>query len=405
MMNELKSKFLKNIFRRKTWLYITLGYFTFDFFRFHLSEKYRINTCIHELKSRFSYADKFIQNKPGKKKLCTIFPTNDNDIEKLLEIANNNGIAINNDINENSLKQNHIKLDFSKYNKILKLDSETITVQPGIKLSDLFVALDKEGYTIPRLENYKFTNLTIRDVLFNNYYSFIDGEFIDNLLNQITVIIPKGNKYLKLKQNDDIILSDLNLKSLFLRSNSTLGIITETKFNIKKKKEFKYISIDGVENNLKEVFEISKDLKSLDLGLKDLIVIKEQEFVKILLKLKKEKNCENFLSGLTFTELSENDFYKNLVQIYNSDSIIRKLKIAVKKSQISTFLNKLENYSLDNKISFKSNTLKNEIELIIKAKDNTIESIERGYNFIEKIQNLTRKKEMNIFSKILLTLS
>jgi hypothetical protein len=413
-MKDFQSKIFKSLLKPRTWLYITVSYYIFDTVRFHLSERYRIRSCLSQLKERFEFSGKYKENKPNKRKLCTICPTNANDIEKLMEIANNHGVAINNDINNNSLKYNHIKVDFSEFNKILSFDSEekVITVEPGIKLSDLLIYLEKYNCTIPKLENYKYSELTVRDVLFNNYYNFIDGQFIDKLINQITLIIPKGTRYLRLKQNDDLYLSDLNLKSLFLRSNSTLGIITEAKINVKKKSSHKFITIDNIQNNLLEVFEILGDLKKIknELGLKDIFIIRDNH-ISILLKLEEAnyKNCEALLSnsGLHYSNVTEEKFYKSLLSIYNTDNIIRKFKVKVNKTKTFEFLKKIEKYTNENKLPFifKSNALKNEIELIVKAKDNTMDSIDKGYTFIENIHNWTRKKSMNLFGKLIIYVS
>jgi hypothetical protein len=405
-----KFKFLKELRKPKTWLYITIGYYIFDTARFHFSEKYRIKNCMKELKDRFEFSAKFEQGKQGKRKLCTIYPTTTFDIEKLLEIANSYGVAISNDINNNPLKHNHIKIDFSRYNKILNFDEEekTVSVEPGIKITDLINFLKQYNCTIPKLENYKYTNLTIREVLFNNYYNFIDGKFIDYLVNQITVIIPKGNRFLRLKQNDDINFSDLNLKSLFLRSNSTLGIMTEVKLNVKERNNFKYIAIEGVQNNLLEVFDTLSDLKEIkrDIGLKDLIFIKYGDAsLKILLKLKEKyfQNCEALLAntGLLYSQVSEESFYFNLQDIYFNENILRMLKIKINKLKTYDFLKRIESLTEANKLPFifKSNTLRNDVELIVQVKDNTIESIDNSYKFIENIHNWTRKKNLNIFGK------
>jgi hypothetical protein len=405
------SDVLKHLKRPRVVLGICLGYFTFNTLRFHFSERYRTRSCLNELKERFEFSGKFVGNKPGKKRLCTIYPSNSYDVEKLLDIANNHGVAILNDINDNSLPKSHIRVDFSKYNKITNFDpsDKVVTVEPGVKLSDLIIYLSKYGYTIPKLEMYQQSELTVRDVLFNNYYNFIDGDFIDNIINQLTVIIPRGNRFMKLKQNDDLNLSDLNLKSLFLRSNSTLGIITEAKFNIKKCKPYKFIGIENIQNNLLEVFETLADLKKAkaELGLKDIIVLREEENItKIMLKVDKERftHCETLLkaTGLHFTELTDSGYYKNLISMYNGKNIFRRLKVRVNKTNTYNFLKKIEKYTNDYDLPFifKGNTLKNEMELIIKNNDNSIESIEKSYDFIDSIHNWTRKKSMNIFGKL-----
>jgi len=53
--------------------------------------------------------------------ICSINPTNNNDIQALLEIANKYLIPIKIDCNEhkNDLHSPYIKLDFSNYNSII----------------------------------------------------------------------------------------------------------------------------------------------------------------------------------------------------------------------------------------------------------------------------------------------
>lgn len=86
-------------------------------------------------------------------------------------------------------------------------------MEVGLKIKDLLQFLEKEGLTIPFLENIENQNLTINDVIFNNYNGFSKRKFIDDYIDNIEVAIPKeGGRILKSKQNDEITLSGVNFK-------------------------------------------------------------------------------------------------------------------------------------------------------------------------------------------------
>ena len=75
--------------------------------------------------------------------------------------------------------------------------------------------LEKEGFTIPLLENFKNRNLTVNDVIFNNFNGFYKGRFIDDYINNIEVAVPKDGRLLKSRQNDDVTLSGVNFTKYY----------------------------------------------------------------------------------------------------------------------------------------------------------------------------------------------
>lgn len=89
-----------------------------------LGKGYRVNKCDESLLDRFGQQGKYqhksrIDENPNL--ICTIAPTNNFDIQALLEIANKFLIPIKIDCNErkNDLHTPHIKIDYKNFNEVL----------------------------------------------------------------------------------------------------------------------------------------------------------------------------------------------------------------------------------------------------------------------------------------------
>ena len=92
-------------------------------------------------------------------------------------------------------------------------DNKFVQVEVGVKIKDLLISLESEGFTIPFLENLANQNMTINDLIFSNFNGFSKGKFIDDYINNIDVAIPKeGGRLLKTQQIIDVSLSGINLK-------------------------------------------------------------------------------------------------------------------------------------------------------------------------------------------------
>jgi hypothetical protein len=379
-----------------------------------LGDSYSLNKCESALKDRFEFTNKYLQN-PNREEydFCTIFPTNTYDIKKILEIANYYKIPIISDVNssQNILSSPHFRIDFSKYNKIIdfNIKSKTITVEPGAKISEILEYLEKHNLTIPRLANYKHTDLVINDIYFNNYFGFNQGKFIDNIVEEITIAIPRNERLLKLKQNDDLTMTGLNLKDLFLRTNSNMGLIIESKLKVKKNKNLRYLCIRSLENKLDETLGIINEIKESkkELGLKDINILYRDKEIDICLKIK-DKHIEKSVEILKathviFDQINKEDYYKSLV-LSNSHSAgthtLRKLKISMNKNSIPEFLKKANTIAEESNIEmeFRCSYLNHELEMIIFTKDDLV-SVENSYKYINKIHSLVLKSSGNIFSK------
>ena len=423
--NNIIYKFLK---RRGVITLLTFGITAFYYDQIAMSligESYSRKQCDKALKERFEYAKKYKKNNNEEESdFCTIFPSNIYDAQRLLEIANYYNIPLIFDINssQNILKFSHFNVDFSKYTKITDFNekNKTITVEPGVKIKEIFQFLEKYELTIPKLENYKFTDLSINDIYFNNFFGSNEGSFIDDLVEEITVAIPRNERILKLKQNDDLTMTGLNLKNLFLRTNSTMGLILESKLKVKRNKNMKYLCIQSLENKLEETLGIVEEINEnkKDLGLKDINIIYRDKEIDICLKIKDKhlkKSLELLKSTQTvFDQIDKDEYYKSMVfsnnthdttrENYNAH-VLRKLKINLNKSSLTDFLKKAEKLAIENNIDmeFRCSFSNHELEMIIKIKDDLV-SIDNSYKFLNKIHSFVLKSSGNIFSNLLLIL-
>jgi hypothetical protein len=205
-----------------------------------------------------------------------------------------------------------------------------------------------------------------------------------------------------LKDNDDLRFSDLNIRSLFLRSNSTLGIISQAKFKIKKAKSYNYIIIDHIQNDLDEGLDILADFKGANkvLGIKNITLIKDDQ-IKILLKIKK-KHYNNIIellktTPLVYDELNDLSYFKNMASIYYDMNIIRKLKITINKSEQFKLLQEIQTFAKNLNIPFCFKINANDFEIIVKINDDSLESVEKSYQYINDIHKLSKKHLLNIF--------
>ncbi len=244
---------------------------------------FRLRKCQKVLHERFNFSGKlkydYLNKENFAKKpsfeLNKVYPTNIFDTQKLLEIATDFNIPIINeffytnadfelkardntemqnnqekDFNDNSyanennkiirtvneeiiyINFDHIKIDFSKFNKILKFDKDRnlITIEPGVKVKTLLEYLNQYHLTISELESNKLSELTISDIIYNNYYSFFEGKFLDEKIEEITVIVPNRQEALKLRQANDFLLSCVNLKDILCKNNIAIIRNLEIKF-------------------------------------------------------------------------------------------------------------------------------------------------------------------------------
>lgn len=377
-------------------------------------KKSRKASCRKELSERFGSVDKYIGNKNLKAKdFCTIYPTNVYDIQKLLEIANHYKIPIMHDINykKNTIFKSHIRIDFSKYNKIGELDEELeqITVDPGVKLFTLLDYLNKLNLTIPTLENFKYANLTIGDVVFNNLYSFNQEKHVDYYIKELTVVTPRKESIITYKQFDDINKSPINLKNLFLRSNSTLGLITEIKLKIKKLKNYKFLAVRNISNNIQEVVDLASLIKQnkYEFGLEDVNLIQKGKIIDLFIKIK-ENNLTNLIDVLhsgnvIYEQIDDASYYKSIC-LTNPDNpaALRTTKICLNRKFFPRLINKIDKMSkeYDVKFQLKCSNMKNEIELILKN-ENDVKNLENSYRFLNRLQDQINKMSGILFSNIM----
>jgi len=332
-----------------------------------------------------------------------------NDTEKIQKDSNNKKSLVNDEIKY--INFDHIKVDFSKFNKILKFDKakNIISIEPGVKIKDLLEYLSSYKLTIKELEFYKYTELTISDIIYNNYYSFIDGNFIDEKIEEITVIVPNKQEALKLKQANDIILSCANLKNIFLRSNSIFGLINEFKLKTEPQKEYFYLALENFNITFEECVHFIKDLEELKTGklAKEFIMSNSGNLINVFIKSKDKKieRIKKFFEkqNLKIKKLTHDDFLEyrnNKFGVINKDEkIFRKLKLRLDKNIIIDAMTKILKLAKEYKtqISYHFDLNHDCVEINVYS-DDDLYSIENSIFLIQRIINFADKNTGNMFS-------
>ena len=393
----------------------------------------RLRNFQKELSERFNFSGKlkydYFLNNPTLTKpnfeLNKVYPTNIFDTQKIFELATDYNIPIIHDLSsnltdsQNFIQENtnnylnfqHLKINFSNFNKILKFDknSNLITVEPGVKIKDILEYLKQYDLTISEFEIYQFSNLTISDILYNNYFSFLKGKFIDEKIEEITVVVPNKQEALRLKQSNDFILSCANLKNIFLRSNSIFGLINEIKLKTEKIKEYSYLTFEDSNNSFQDSINFFKELEELKKNslVKDLILFKSGDLFNIFIKLK-HKKVEKVLKlfdseNLKIKTITSNEYLKckntNFGLENFEEKIFRKLKIKIEKNIILEVLKKINKICSEMKadISYNFNTTNDCIDIIVYSEDD-LSSMENSIFLIQRIQTLVEKNSGNLFS-------
>ena len=128
-----------------------------------------------------------------------------------------------------------------RYQNVIELSDKEkyIRVESGIKIKDLLNYLKCKGYTIKELEEYYDSNLSLNDVLFNNYY----GWNVRNCIEEYYVITPKEEKIFNFRHFCDFTKNHINFSEIFFRASNLLGIILDMKLSITPIEHFHYLKL------------------------------------------------------------------------------------------------------------------------------------------------------------------
>jgi hypothetical protein len=262
------------------------------------------------------------------------------------------------------------------------------------------------------LDIYKYTELTLADINYNNYNSLIDGKFFDQIIEEISVVVPNKQEALKFRQPNDSIISGGNFKDLFFRSNSIYGLVCEYTLKTKKiSNEFSYLYIEIPDIPYEDVLEFFKDFEEFSKSYlaKDIIISKKGNSNKIFLKTNME-NIDKIKQLFEEKNLRMENFNKDQYFKYRSscfdacedEHIFRKLKLKL-NNDLSQALKKIINYAKDcnTEISYHFEQNSKTISINVYSEDE-INSIEKALHFIRRVQCFTDKNKGNIFCNFLL---
>ena len=174
-----------------------------------------------------------------------IFPKSTEEVSQILKIAYENEIPVvpkgagTNLVGGCLLKKSGIVLDFSKADKIKKIDKENMTaiVEPGVILEDFQKEVEKHGLFYPPDPSNRAVSTIGGSVALNSGgpHSFKYGTTKDYVIG-LTVVLADG-KIMKTGSECMKNSTGYNLTSLFVGSEGTLGVITEITLKLIKKPE------------------------------------------------------------------------------------------------------------------------------------------------------------------------
>lgn len=345
-----------------------------------------------------------------------IYPSNIYDMQKLFQIANQYRIPIIYDIHyhQRILPYQHIKLDLTKFNKIMEFNEQKsrIKVNSGIKIKDLIENLRQKGYTINHLEHLENTVLTLSDVLFNHYYSLYQGKLLNTQIDEFSILIPKRERILLFKPNSDFSFNHINYSDMFLYSNNIIGVILDIQLKIDKllsKDNLVYMKINNynhqtIQHSINDIYSHYSRCPLIE----DIIVKANEDLshCDIYLKINSD-NISLAKARLAQSGVNFNLAFASPIEIENlnkEDSnipLLRKVKIIVPELNETQFMDKLfnllnkdENKSISPLITFSPKY--NQIDLSLPLYED-ISLIEKEFFLLRDLYKLVYKTNGNIY--------
>ena len=287
--------------------------------------------------------------------ICVSFPKNEAELIKILEFCNKNKIKVIPQGGNTSLvggatpnyDNKEVIINLSKLNKIIEIDNINMiaTAQAGVIIDDLENELNRQNLMLP-IKLASSGTCQVGGVIATNAggINVIKYGSIRNNLIAIDIILPNGEK-LELGKKVKKDNTGYDIKSLFIASEGTLGIITKATFQLYPlPKEYCncFISTDSIDNAVKIFTKIQKKFSdtlesceliphiAFDLCIKHNLISK---------KIFEHKS--NFYILCKFTSSGDNsvflDFLSNFIN--KNNKLINEILIAQNEKQSYHFWN------------------------------------------------------------------
>jgi len=200
--------------------------------------------------------------------LAVVFPITTDEVVKIVEAANKYLVPLvprgggTNFAGSAIPLENSVIVDLTKMNKVVYFDEDAlyVRVQAGITIKDLEETLNRRGFTFPH-DPGSFPSATVGGSIATNAYGWRIGKYgyLKDLILGLQVVLPTGT--LIETRSMPKSSTGLDIKSLFIGTEGTLGIITEATlriFPMPEKRVILFYAFTSFEEALKALIKIRR---------------------------------------------------------------------------------------------------------------------------------------------------
>ncbi len=198
-------------------------------------------------------------------------PRNIDELKLIVRLANDEKVPLvpfggGSSVVGGSYHDGNVVIDLSELKRIIEFDEEDllVSVEAGIRVSELETFLNEKGYTID-YHPQSFSMLTIGGAIAHKGTGSHSSSNIEELLLSLEVILPNG-KLISLGPKRAIRSSmGPDLKSLFIGSEGVFGMIVSATLRIQPLANYvidRAYSFDELDNSLKFLREYSMNIPS-----------------------------------------------------------------------------------------------------------------------------------------------